>query len=47
MSNHLLTHPFVFKRPFSLVGRTFVDAVLNVGGSGEGDGGGISSDAAP
>jgi hypothetical protein len=47
MSNDSLTHPFVFKRPSTLAGRDFVDAVLDVGGSGEGDGGGTGNNATP
>jgi hypothetical protein len=38
---------YVFNRPSSSVGRDFVDSVLNMGGSGEGDGGGTGNDAAP
>jgi hypothetical protein len=38
---------YVFKRPSSLVGRDFINAVLNMGGSGEGNGGGTGNDAAP
>jgi hypothetical protein len=38
---------YVFKQPSSSVGRDFVDAVLNVGGSNEGNGGGNGNDAAP
>jgi hypothetical protein len=37
---------YVFKCPSSLAGREFVDGVLNMGGSGEGEGGGIGNDAA-
>jgi hypothetical protein len=40
----LLTRPFVFKRPFSSARRDFIDAVLNFGGYGEGDDGGIGND---
>jgi hypothetical protein len=47
MLNNLLTHPFVFKRPSSLAGHDFIDAVLNVGGSDEGDSSGTSNDEAP
>jgi hypothetical protein len=47
MSNDSLTRPFVFKRPSSSVERDFTDAVLNVGGSDEGDGGGTDNDAVP
>jgi hypothetical protein len=47
MLNDLLTHPFVFKRPSLLAGHEFVDAVLNVGGSSEGNGGGTGNDAVP
>jgi hypothetical protein len=44
-----LTYSFiyVFKRSFSSVGRDFANAVLNMGGFGEGDGGGTGNDAAP
>jgi hypothetical protein len=35
---------YVFKRPSSSAGRDFTDAVLNVGGSGEGDDGGTGND---
>jgi hypothetical protein len=38
---------YVFKRPSSSVGRDFVDGVLNMGGSDEGEGGGTSNDVAP
>jgi hypothetical protein len=41
------THPFVFKRPSSSAGYDFVDAVLNVGGSDKGNGGGTSNNEAP
>jgi hypothetical protein len=47
MSNISFTHPFVFKHPSSLAGRDFVDGVLNVGGSGEGEDSGTGNDAAP
>jgi hypothetical protein len=46
MSNDSLTHPFVFKQPSSSVRRNFTDAVLNVGGSGEGNGGVNDNNAA-
>jgi hypothetical protein len=38
---------YVFKRPSSSVGHDFVDGVLNMGGSGEGKGGGTGNDTAP
>jgi hypothetical protein len=41
-----LTRPFVFKRPSSSTGRDFINAVLNVGGSGVGKGGGTGYNAA-
>jgi hypothetical protein len=44
MLNDSLTHPFVLKQPSSLVGRDFIDVVLNFGGSNEGDGKGTSND---
>jgi hypothetical protein len=47
MLNDSLTSPIVFKQPSSLAGRDFIDAVLNMGGSGEGDGGGTGNGAAP
>jgi hypothetical protein len=47
MSNDSLTYPFVFKRRSSSVGHDFIDAVLNVGGSDEGDSGGTGNDEAP
>jgi hypothetical protein len=47
MLNDSLTHPFIFKRHPSSAGRDFIDVVLNVGGSDEGDGGGTGNDAAP
>jgi hypothetical protein len=47
MSNDSLTHPFVFKQPSSSVECDFTDAVLNVGGFDEGDGGGTDNNAAP
>jgi hypothetical protein len=43
MSNDSVTRPFVFKWPSSSVGHDFIDAVLNVVGSGEGDDGGIGN----
>jgi hypothetical protein len=46
MSNDSFTHPFVFKRPSSSAGRDFIDAVLNMGGSDEDDGGGTDNDEA-
>jgi hypothetical protein len=45
MSNNSLTRPFAFKRPSSSARHDFIDGVLNVGGSEEGDGGGISNDS--
>jgi hypothetical protein len=36
---------YVFKHPSSLVGREFIDGVLNMGGSGKGSG--TDNDAAP
>jgi hypothetical protein len=45
MLNNSLTHPFVFKRPSSSTGHNFTDAVLNIGGSDEGEGGGTGYDA--
>jgi hypothetical protein len=47
MLNNSLMHAFVFKRPSSSVGRDFVDAVLNVGGTGEGDSGGTGYNMMP
>jgi hypothetical protein len=47
MSNDSLTRSFIIKRPSSLAGRDFVDAVLNMGGSGEGDDGGTGDDTMP
>jgi hypothetical protein len=38
---------YVFKWTSSLAECNFIDAVLNVGGSGEGEGGGTDNDAAP
>jgi hypothetical protein len=38
---------YVFKCPSSSAGREFVDGVLNMGGSSEGEGGGTGSDATP
>jgi hypothetical protein len=38
---------YAFKRPSSSAGHDFTDAVLNVGGSSDGDSGGNSNDAAP
>jgi hypothetical protein len=38
---------YVYKRPSSLVGCEFVDGVLNMGGSDEGEGGGTGNDAVP
>jgi hypothetical protein len=38
---------YVFKQPSSSTGRDFIDAVLNMGGSDEGDGGGTSNETAP
>jgi hypothetical protein len=38
---------YVFKRPSSSVKCGFVNGVLNIGGSGEGEGGGTNNDAAP
>jgi hypothetical protein len=38
---------YIFKRPSSSAGLDFIDRVLNLGGSGEGEGGGTSNDAAP
>jgi hypothetical protein len=38
---------YVFKRPSSSVGHEFIDGVLNMGGSSEGEGGGTGSDATP
>jgi hypothetical protein len=38
---------YVFKRPSSSVGRDFVDGILNMGGYGEGEGGGTGYDTAP
>jgi hypothetical protein len=38
---------YVFEHPSSLARRDFVDGVLNMGGSGEGEGSGIGNDAAP
>jgi hypothetical protein len=35
---------YVLQRPSSTVGCDFVNAVLNVGGSGDGDGGGNNND---
>jgi hypothetical protein len=45
MSNISLTCPFVFKCPSSSAGREFVNEVLNMKGSGEGEGGGTGNDA--
>jgi hypothetical protein len=38
---------YVFKHPSSSAGRDFADAVLNMGGSGDGDNSDTSNDAAP
>jgi hypothetical protein len=38
---------YVFKHPSSSVGHEFIDGVLNMGGSSEGEGGGTGSDATP
>jgi hypothetical protein len=38
---------YIFKCPSSSTGRDFVDGVLNIGGSGEGEGGGTGNDAEP
>jgi hypothetical protein len=38
---------YVFKRPSSSVKCGFVNGVLNIGGSGEGEGGGTDNDVAP
>jgi hypothetical protein len=46
MWNDSLTHPFAFKQPSSSARRNFTDAVLNVGGSGEGNGGGNDNNVA-
>jgi hypothetical protein len=37
---------YVFKRPSSTTGRHLIDGVLNMGGSGEGEGGGTGNNAA-
>jgi hypothetical protein len=37
---------YVFKRPSSSVGRDFIDEVINMGGSGDGEGGGTGNDVA-
>jgi hypothetical protein len=37
---------YFFKRPSSSAGRDFIDGVLNMGGFGEGEGGGTSNEAA-
>jgi hypothetical protein len=38
---------YVFKHPSSSVGRDFADGILNMGGFGEGEGGGTGNDATP
>jgi hypothetical protein len=38
---------YVFKHPSSSVGRDFVDGVVNMGGSDEGESGGTGNDAMP
>jgi hypothetical protein len=35
---------YVFKHPSSSTGREFIDGVLDMGGSGEGEGSGIDND---
>jgi hypothetical protein len=42
----IVTSIYVFKQPSSSVGRDFADAILNVGGSDEGDGGGNDNNTA-
>jgi hypothetical protein len=37
---------YVFKRPSSLAGRDFINGVLNMGASGEGEGSDTGSDTA-
>jgi hypothetical protein len=44
---HLLIHLYLFKHHSLSAGRNFVDGVLNMEGSGEGEGGGTDNDAAP
>jgi hypothetical protein len=47
MSNVAYSSIYVFKRHSPSVGRDFVDGFLNMGGSGEDEGGGTSNDVAP
>jgi hypothetical protein len=37
---------YIFKRPSSSARRDFINRILNMGGSGKGEGGGTSNDAA-
>jgi hypothetical protein len=37
---------YIFKHPSSSVGRDFINEVLNIGGSSEGEGGGTNNDVA-
>jgi hypothetical protein len=38
---------YVFKHSYLSVGRDFIDGILNMGGSGEDEGGGTGNDAVP